>query len=161
MGFTFVDAITRIEGQRRMWARYQLSPQAPFLKDHFPRYPVMPGVLMLEALVQTAGWLVQHATDFAYPYLRLAHAEQIKYSRFVHPGQTLDVEVELVQWDPPVAKVRGRVTVAGEPVVSTNVTLQALRLNEVDPLAARLEPSVLEKRKQEFQTLTQGAVVTG
>lgn len=160
MDFQFIDVITRIEGKRRIEARHALSPEAPFLRDHFPRFPVMPGVLVLEALVQAGGWLVRYLTEFAYPYVRLVEAPQIRYSRFVHPGQTLGLCVELDQWASPRAAVRGKAVVEGQTVLAATYTLQAVHVQEVDPRLRQLEPLVVEKHKAQFQELTRGAVIT-
>ena len=64
MKFYLVDRILELEPPKRIVAVKNLSLAEEYLADHFPAYPVMPGVMMLEAVVQAAAWLVRASTDF-------------------------------------------------------------------------------------------------
>ncbi|HWC90817.1 MAG TPA: beta-hydroxyacyl-ACP dehydratase, partial [Pirellulales bacterium] len=64
-----------------------LSLAEEYLADHFPRFPVMPGVLMLESLTQTGAWLVRASEDFAHSMVLLKEARNVKFANFVVPGQ--------------------------------------------------------------------------
>ena len=61
-----------------------------YLADHFPGYPVLPGVMMLECLVQAGAWLMRSTEDFRYSMILLKQAKALKYNTFVRPGQTSD-----------------------------------------------------------------------
>ena len=61
---------------------------------HFPTFPVLPGVMMLEAITQAAGWLLHRRHDFARSMAVLKEARNVKYGRFVAPGNYLRVDVE-------------------------------------------------------------------
>jgi 3-hydroxyacyl-[acyl-carrier-protein] dehydratase len=65
MRFTLLDRITDLEVGKRITASKSLSLAEEYLADHFPSAPVMPGVMMLEALVQASAWLVRVSEDFA------------------------------------------------------------------------------------------------
>ena len=65
MRFLLIDRITELEPQKSITAVKNLSLAEEYLADHFPGFPVMPGVLMLETLVQAGGWLIRHSEDFA------------------------------------------------------------------------------------------------
>ncbi|MFQ5805392.1 MAG: beta-hydroxyacyl-ACP dehydratase, partial [Phycisphaerae bacterium] len=65
MKFVLVDRISELETGRRIVAHKALSLAEEYLGDHFPTFPVLPGVLMLEAMVQASAWLVREALDFA------------------------------------------------------------------------------------------------
>lgn len=80
-------------------ATKSLSMSEDYLRDHFPCFPIMPGVLMLEAMYQTAAWLVRATEDFASSLVLLKEANNVKYSDFVQPGETLRVTAELVKGD--------------------------------------------------------------
>ena len=76
-----------------------LSLAEEYLSDHFPGFPVMPGVLMLEALTQAGAWLIRDMEDFAHSIIILKQAKTIKYGSFVEPGRQLELRVELTSND--------------------------------------------------------------
>lgn len=94
MRFVLVDRIVELAPPVRIVAQKGLSLAEEYLADHFPRFPVMPGVLMLEGLVQTAAWLVRAAQDFDRPVIVLREARNVTYKSFVAPGQVLTLEAE-------------------------------------------------------------------
>src|SRR5262249_5360494 len=89
MKFILLDRITALEPGKRIVPDKALSLAEEYLADHFPTFPVMPGVLMLEALVQSASWLVRATTDFSHSIVVLAEARNVTYKSFVSPGRRL------------------------------------------------------------------------
>src|SRR5687767_1758307 len=96
MRFTLLDRITELQCGVRIEAIKNLSLSEEYLADHFPLFPVMPGVLMLEAMTQCAAWLVRASEDFAHSIVTLAEARAVKYADFVRPGEVLAVTAELL-----------------------------------------------------------------
>ena len=94
MRFVLIDRITELVPGERIRAVKALSLAEEYLADHFPRFPVMPGVLMIEALVQASAWLVRETESYAHSLLLLAEAKNVTYKSFVSPGQVLEVTVE-------------------------------------------------------------------
>ncbi|MCA9166161.1 MAG: beta-hydroxyacyl-ACP dehydratase [Planctomycetales bacterium] len=92
-----IDRIVELEPGQRIRATKSLSLAEDYLRDHFPRFPIMPGVLMLEAMYQTAAWLVRATDEFTHSLVLLREANNVKYSDFVQPGQTLRVTAELMK----------------------------------------------------------------
>ncbi len=92
MKFILLDRIVELEPARRIVARKALSLAEEYLADHFPTFPVMPGVLMVEAMTEAAGWLLQVGSDFRYSILELAEARNVTYKNFVRPGEVLEIE---------------------------------------------------------------------
>ena len=92
--FNLIDKIEQIDGQRIVAVKY-VSLAEEYLADHFPTFPVLPGVMMLEALTQAAGWILHRRRDFACSMAVLKEARNVKYGHFVAPGNHLRVEVEL------------------------------------------------------------------
>ena len=91
MRFCLLDEITELTLGRSITATRRLDPDEDYLKDHFPKFPVMPGVLMLEAMFQASGWLVRATDEFEHPFVLLQQARSVKYANFLAPNQTLVV----------------------------------------------------------------------
>jgi len=98
MHFDLVDHIVEI-GDERIVTLKQVSAAEEYLLDHFPSFPVLPGVLMLEAMVQAARRLLVRTNPDADRFV-LGVARNIKYGSFVRPGDTLRVEVSVPSLTP-------------------------------------------------------------
>src|SRR6201996_9275201 len=94
MRFVLIDRITELQTGKSLVAVKNLSLAEEYLADHFPGFPVLPGVLMLESMTQAAAWLVRVSEDFRHSMVVLKEARNVKYSKFVEPGQTLSVTAE-------------------------------------------------------------------
>lgn len=99
MRFCQLDQITLFEPGVRIEASKRLRADEDYLRDHFPRFAVMPGVLMLEALTQ-AGMLLARATEgYRAGLVYLEAAKSVKFSDFVQPGQVLLISAEIIKRD--------------------------------------------------------------
>ena len=96
MYFPLIDRITELD-TLRIVTQKQLRPDEPYLQDHFPGFPVMPGVLMMESAFQTCGWLLCVADRFQQGFPRLSDVRNVKFGSFVRPGDTLQLSAEVVQ----------------------------------------------------------------
>src|SRR2546423_11584402 len=96
MKFNLLDKILEIS-DTRIVATKHVSLAEEYLADHFPSFPVLPGVMMLEALTQAAGWVLHRRSGFAKSFAVLKEARNVKYGNFVAPGNHLRVEVELIK----------------------------------------------------------------
>src|ERR1700743_1835088 len=114
MKFNLVDKVENLSAERIVTVRY-VSLAEEYLADHFPTFPVLPGVMMLESATQAAGWLMHHRTGFAKSMTVLKEAKNVKYGAFVAPGNALRMEVELLKpTDAGAAfKATGSVVTAG------------------------------------------------
>src|SRR5215472_5370508 len=99
MRFSLIDRIISIEPGKSIKAVKNLTLAEEYLADHFPGFPVMPGVLMLETLVQAGGWLIRHSEDFKHSAVLLKEVRAIRYNNFVSPGNTLCVEMTVRKQD--------------------------------------------------------------
>jgi 3-hydroxyacyl-[acyl-carrier-protein] dehydratase len=133
MRFTLIDRITSIDPGKSISAVKNLSLGEEYLQDHFPGFPVMPGVLMVEALVQTAAWLMRFEEDFIYSMVLLKGARAVKFVNFVSPGKTLKVTADVQGWNGAECTFRGNGTVDGESAVSARLTLERFNLAERNP----------------------------
>lgn len=124
MRFTLIDRIEACEPGKSLRARKLLALGEEYLADHFPKFPVMPGVLMLEALVEAAAWLWRATNDFEHAVIVLREVKNVKYGTFMQPGRTMTVTVDLVKVDGSQATFKGRgVNDAGEMTVSAQFTV--------------------------------------
>lgn len=133
MRFTLIDRILELEPGTRITATKSLSMAEEYLADHFPLFPVMPGVLMLEAMTQASAWLVRASEDFAHSMVMLREAAHIKYGQFLEPGQTLLVAAEIIGGDEHETKVKATGSVDDRVIVNAKLTLVRYNLADTHP----------------------------
>lgn len=133
MKFVLVDRITELEPGRRIVACKALSLAEEYLADHFPRFPVLPGVLMLEALVQASAWLVRASLDFAPSLVVLKEARNVTYRSFLPPGKVLRIESACRHLAADQSEFAAAGDLEGREIVKARLTLRHLRLEDADP----------------------------
>lgn len=122
--FRFVDRLLILEPGVAGTAEYRLPAEAPFLAGHFPGEPLMPGVLMLEALAQLAGVVAQ--SDPGRPPLqglKLTGIRQAKIAGTIRPGETLQLEARILARMGGLIQARGTVSSGGTALVQAEVVL--------------------------------------
>ena len=144
MRFSLIDRIIELEPGVRITAIKSLTMAEEYLADHFPHFPVMPGVLMLEAMTQAGAWLVRASEDFAHSMVVLRQAANVKYVQFVEPGQTLTVTAEIIKSSDSEARLKVYGTVSGRVIVSARLTLAVFNLADGNP---QHEPTDIATRK--------------
>src|SRR3984893_19277250 len=108
-----VDRIEELEADRVVGIK-NVTANEPFFMGHFPDFPVMPGVLIVEAMAQVAGVLVlSRIPDRHRKLVLLASVEQAKFRRPVFPGHQLRIEMKVTKRKATVAKMHGQATVDG------------------------------------------------
>ena len=154
MRFNLVDKIERIDPGRRIVAVKSLSLAEEYLADHFPAFPVLPGVLMLESLVQAAAWLVRVEQDFSRSVIEMLRARNVRYGNFVAPGHTLRTEVELVGIAGDVARCKGvGFTDEGSQAVRGRFELRCYNVADVHPASAEADPRIIARLKEQFKLI--------
>jgi 3-hydroxyacyl-[acyl-carrier-protein] dehydratase len=109
--FLLIDRIVALEPGKRIVGQKDVSLDDDFLKGHFPEYPVMPGVLIVEALAQTGAVLVMQDPANAGKLPFFARIDNCRFRQQVRPGDTLNLEVEVTSFRGPVGKAHGRALV--------------------------------------------------
>src|SRR5689334_2239670 len=133
MRFNLVDSILDVEPGRLIRVAKNLTLGEEYLADHFPRFPVMPGVLMLQTLVEAGAWLLRLTDDYRHSVIVLREARNVKYGTFMEPGKQLAITVELVEQDDQTAVFKGKGEVEGNTAVSARLTLGRYNLGDRHP----------------------------
>src|ERR1700736_6079176 len=119
--FLLVDRIVEMEPERIVGIK-NVTLNEPFFTGHFPDFPVMPGVLIVEAMAQTAGVLVlKSIPDRERKLVLLVSIEYAKFRRPVVPGDQLRMELQMLKRKVSVAKMSGKATTAGVLVSEARV----------------------------------------
>lgn len=119
--FLLVDRIEEIEAERIVGIK-NVTINEPFFTGHFPDFPVMPGVLIVEAMAQVAGVLVlSQMEDRASKLVLLAAVEEAKFRKPVRPGDQLRIEMKVVRRKATIAKMSGVATVDGVVVAEATM----------------------------------------
>ena len=119
--FLLVDRIEELEAERVVGIK-NVTANEPFFAGHFPDYPVMPGVLIIEAMAQVAGVLVLSSiTDRKSKLVLLAGVDGAKFRKPVRPGDQLRMEMKILRSRASMAKVSGIATVDGTVVAEAEM----------------------------------------
>ena len=121
--FLLVDRVLSCEPGKSIHAYKNVSINEPFFVGHFPHHPVMPGVLIIEALAQAGGLLTQlsHQGDTAGRMFYMVKVENARFTRMVVPGDRLDLDVTLKRLIRNMAFYTGVASVNGEQVACADV----------------------------------------
>jgi beta-hydroxyacyl-ACP dehydratase FabZ len=120
--FLLVDRILEIQERSRIVGLKNVTINEPFFQGHFPGHPIMPGVLIIEAMAQVGGMLLMGS--FEEPESKVVYfmsLDNVKFRRPVKPGDQLIFELDLTQIRGPVCKMRGVAKVDGEVVAEADM----------------------------------------
>jgi beta-hydroxyacyl-ACP dehydratase FabZ len=131
--FLLVDRIVEIEAERIVGIK-NVTVNEPFFQGHFPEFPVMPGVMIVEAMAQTAGILVLRGIpDRDNKLVFLVSVDAARFRKPVVPGDQLRIEMKVIRRKGTVAKMAGTATVNGVLVAEAEVMC---KLEDKVPFAA-------------------------
>ena len=134
--FLLVDRIVEMEAERIVGVR-NVTANEPFFQGHFPNFPVMPGVLIVEAMAQTAGVLVlMSIPDRHLKQVLLVSVDSARFRRPVVPGDVLRMEMTLLKKKATVAKMSGKALVDGQVVAEAEVMCKLADVEEMNPAAS-------------------------
>ena len=128
--FLLVDRVVEFEKDKRVLAYKNVSCNEPYFTGHFPGHPVMPGVLVVEALAQAGGVLTQLSRDpseLGKDTFYLVKVDNARFSRMVIPGDRLELEVELKRRIRNMAQYVGIARVDGEQAACAEILCAAAR----------------------------------
>lgn len=155
MKFILIDKVVHIDSPNEIKTVKSVSLAEEYLGDHFPIFPVLPGVLLLEGLIESASWLVRESQNFANSMVLLEQARNVKYKSFAAPGMQIQYSVKAKAIEENVSSFTGVGTCGDETIVEAKFGLRHFNLADDDPKMAMIDSKVIENMKQRWILLTQ------
>ena len=153
MKFKLIDRITELVPGKRISAIKALSLAEEYLADHFPGFPVLPGVLMIEAAVQASSWLVRATEDFAHSMILLSEAKNVTYRSFVSPGNIFELDVEAKEIGTDFSRFVGVGHCGPTQMVKAHWSLRHFNLAEDDPSLKNIDEKLIATARQQMELL--------
>ena len=153
MKFELLDTIIEFTSRERVVAVKAVTQAEEYLGDHFPSFPVLPGVMMLQTLVEAGGWLAREALDFTPGTILLRQARNVTYKSFVKPGNLLRVEVTAKRIEADESEFTGVGYCRDTEVVKARFALRHLRLTEQDASLDTVERKLVAAARARFAYL--------
>ncbi|HNQ23633.1 MAG TPA: 3-hydroxyacyl-ACP dehydratase FabZ family protein [Phycisphaerae bacterium] len=153
MKFCLLDRIVEFTAGQRIVAVKAVTLAEEYLADHFPTFPVLPGVMMLEALVEAATCLVWDGLDFAPSVVLLREAKNVTYRSFVRPGDVLRVEVTCSRLAAAESDFAGVGSCGGAEVVKGRFGLRHFSLAERDGGPDSADRKLRQAARERFAAL--------
>src|SRR6266852_2658881 len=153
MRFNLVDRILEVQPGKVIRAVKYLTLGEEYLADHFPTFPVMPGVLMLQTLVEAGAWLWRITDDFQHSVIVLREAKNVKYGTFMELGRCLNITAELVERSERRATFKGKGEVDGNATVSARLSLAGYNLRERNATLRSRDERLLDHWRASYSLL--------
>ena len=135
--FLLIDRVVEMVAKERIVAIKNVTINEPHFTGHFPDYPIMPGVLMVEAIAQTGGaLLLTEIPDRNEKLMVFTGIDNAKFKRPVVPGDQLRIEVTVLNWRTRAVKMQGVITVEGKVVCEATVTCMVVPRVRRSPASA-------------------------
>ena len=153
MRFILIDRIVSLEPGKQIKAVKAVSLAEEYLADHFPAFPVLPGVLLLEGLIESASWMVRETENFAHSMLLLEQARNVKYKSFLTPGSQIEYTVDAKTIEENVSSFTGSGVSDGEKIVEAKFGLRHFNLADEDSAMAAVDAKIIENMKKRWKLL--------
>ena len=161
MRFRQLDKIIELVPGERIVAVRQVRADEDYLRDHFPFFPVMPGVLMLEALFQASCWLIRATEDFESSLLVLCEAKNVKFADFMEPDQTLQITAEILKHDNERVSIKATGVKGDTVAVSARLVIGKSNLKSKNTDLSSLDEFMRESMRVQFEQLTAECGIDG
>ncbi len=163
MKYRQIDKITELQPGKLLIGQRTLVADEEYLADHFPNFPVMPGVMMLEALHQAAIWLIRTGDDFQHALVLLRETRAVKFGDFLTPGETLQIHAEATKQEGMLTTVKAVAKKGDRVTVSAKLILERCGSNDPDRIGT--DDEVKQHTKDQFirlfgESLLQGTPAT-
>ena len=153
MRFILIDKIVSLDVGKEIKAVKSLSLAEEYLADHFPTFPVLPGVLLLEGLIESASWLVRQNENFAHSMILLEQARNVKYKSFLAPGSQIEYTVEAKAIEENVSSFTGFGLSQDQRIVEARFGLRHFNLADENSAMAVVDAQIIENMKKIWKLL--------
>lgn len=153
MRFILIDKVVSLELGKEIKAVKSVSLSEEYLADHFPTFPVLPGVLLLEGLVESASWLVRCTENFAHSMILLEQVRNVKYKSFLAPGGTIEYTVQVKTIEENISSFVGSGLSDGERIVEAKFGLRHFNLADENSRMAAVDFEIIENLKKRWELL--------
>jgi len=153
MRFILIDKVISLDSGKEIKTLKSVSLAEEYLADHFPTFPVLPGVLLLEGLIESASWLVREKENFAHSMLLLEEARNVKYKSFLAPGAQIEYTVEAKTIEEAVSSFIGFGLSDGQRIVEAKFGLRHFNLTDENPAMAEVDARIIEDMKRRWKLL--------
>ncbi len=153
MKFILIDRIVSLETGKRIKTIKSVSLSEEYLADHFPTFPVLPGVLLLEGLIESASWLVREAENYAHSMVLLEQARNVKYKSFLTPGSQIEYTIEAKTIEENISSFIGSGVSENEQIIEARFALRHFNLADTDSAMAAVDAQIIENMKKRWKLL--------
>jgi 3-hydroxyacyl-[acyl-carrier-protein] dehydratase len=134
--FLLIDRVVEIERKQRIVALKSVTINEPFFAGHFPGFPIMPGVLIVEAMAQAGGaLLLTEVPDRDHMLMVFTGIEKARFRRPVVPGDQLRIEIQVMAWRMTAVRMQGTATVDGKRVCEATLSCALVPRQKADGAA--------------------------
>jgi 3-hydroxyacyl-[acyl-carrier-protein] dehydratase len=153
MRFILIDKVVSLEAGKQIKAVKNVSLSEEYLADHFPTFPVLPGVLLLEGLIESASWLVRTSENFTHSMILLEQAKNVKYKSFLAPGAQIEYTIDVKTIEENISSFVGVGVSQGTRIVEARLALRHFNLADDNSAMAAVDARVIENLKERWKLL--------
>jgi 3-hydroxyacyl-[acyl-carrier-protein] dehydratase len=153
MRFILIDKVVSLDRGKEIKAVKSVSLAEEYLADHFPTFPVLPGVLLLEGLIESASWLVRESENFAHSMVLLEQARNVKYKSFLAPGAQIEYTVQARTIEDNVSSFVGFGVSNDARIVEARFGLRHFNLADENSSLAPVDAELIESLKKRWELL--------
>ena len=153
MRFILIDKVISLESGKEIKAVKNVCLAEEYLADHFPVFPVLPGVLLLQGMIESASLLVREVENFSHSMLLLEQARNVKYKSFLAPGGQIEYTVQAKTIEENVSSFTGFGESEGQRIVEARFGLRHFNLADKNSAMACIDAEIIENMKQRWKLL--------
>lgn len=154
MRFILIDKVISLEPGRYIKTVKNVSLSEEYLADHFPTFPVLPGVLLLEGLIESASWLVRQTENFSHSMILLEEAKNVKYKSFLAPGASIEYTVEAKTIEENMSSFNGFGVSKDQQIVEARFGLRHFNLADENPAMTAVDAVIIDNMKKRWKLLS-------
>ena len=159
MKFILIDKVLSFQAGAELTATKSVSLSEEYLGDHFPIFPVLPGVLLLEGMIESASWLVRlteaENRGTIHSMVLLAQAKNVKYKSFAAPGTKIQYHVKAKSIAENLSSFSGTGVCGDEAIIDAKFSLRHFNLADEKASMAATDATIIENMKKRWKLLYQ------